>query len=427
MDRLSVRDGVQARLADSLETALRVGEGLARAVVTGGEEIVLSSRHACPGCGFSLSEVSPRLFSFNSPQGACPECSGLGSLREVDPEKLVLDPERSLAAGCLATVGHGPSSWVGRQIRQLADHMGFDIHTPWRRLPEEVRRLVMYGSDGELDWVWEGRKGAYRYRDRFEGVVPRLKRRLAETASEGVREELERFLSFAPCTACGGARLRRESLAVKVAGENIAEVSAMPVRRALEWFDGVELSTRDAEIAAKVLREVRDRLGFLVAVGLDYLTLDRMAGTLSGGESQRIRLATQVGSRLMGVLYVLDEPSIGLHQRDNRRLLDTLKGMRDLGNTVVVVEHDEETIREADWVIDLGPGAGRHGGRVVAAGPAGGDRPRRAEPDRRLPFRPKIDPPARAARQRATAIGSSSAAAPSTTSSRSTSASRSAG
>jgi excinuclease ABC subunit A len=215
----------------------------------------------------------------------------------------------------------------------------------------------------------ESRKGAYRYRDRFEGVVPRLQRRLAETSSEEVRGELERFLSFAPCRACGGARLRREALAVKVAGASLAEVSALPVRRALEWFQGLELDRRDAEVAAKLLREVEDRLAFLVAVGLDYLTLDRMAGTLSGGESQRIRLATQVGSKLMGVLYVLDEPSIGLHQRDNRRLLETLKGMRDLGNTVVVVEHDEETIREADWVIDLGPGAGRQGGRVVAAGP----------------------------------------------------------
>ena len=369
VDRLSVRDGVGSRLADSLETTLRVGEGLAIAAVADGEEVVLSSRHACPRCGFSLAEVSPRLFSFNSPQGACPECSGLGALREVDPEKLVLDPERSLAAGCLATVGHGPSSWVGRQIEQLAQQMGFDTHTPWRRLSDEVRQLIMYGSDDELDWVWQSRKGAYRYRDRFEGVMPRLERRLAETSSEHVRAELERYLSFAPCHACGGARLRRESLAVKVAGVNLAEVSALPVSRALRWFEDLELDRRDAEIAAKVLREVEDRLGFLVAVGLDYLSLDRMAGTLSGGESQRIRLATQVGSRLMGVLYVLDEPSIGLHQRDNRRLLDTLKGMRDLGNTVVVVEHDEETIREADWVIDLGPGAGRHGGRVVAAGP----------------------------------------------------------
>ena len=369
VDRLSVRDGVASRLADSLETALRVGEGLARAAVSDGDDLVLSARHACPECGFSLSEISPRLFSFNSPQGACPQCSGLGSLREADPEKLVLDPERSLSAGCLATVGHGPTSWIGRQIVQLAGHMGFDTHTPWRRLPEDVRRLIMYGSDTELDWVWEGRKGAYRYRDRFEGVVPRLERRLAETSSEGVRAELERYLSFAPCHACDGTRLRREALAVKVTGRSLAEVSALPVRRALEWFEGLELERRDAEIVAKVLREVRDRLGFLVAVGLDYLTLDRMAGTLSGGESQRIRLATQVGSRLMGVLYVLDEPSIGLHQRDNRRLLATLRGMRDLGNTVVVVEHDEETIREADWVIDLGPGAGRHGGRVVAAGP----------------------------------------------------------
>ncbi len=369
VDRLKIRPGVRSRLADSMETALRVGEGLVRVAVAGGEEIVLSSRHACPSCGFSLSEVSPRLFSFNSPQGACPACSGLGFLREVDPERLVLDPERSLLAGCLATVGHGPSSWYRRQLEQLAHHLDIDLHTPWRRLPEPVRRLIMYGSDHEIDWVWEGRKGAYRYRDRFEGLAPRLERRYAETSSEEIRRELERFMSLAPCHTCGGARLRPEALAVKVAGLSIAEASALPVRRALDWFEALPLGDRDREIAGKVLREVRDRLGFLVAVGLDYLSLDRMAGTLSGGESQRIRLATQVGSKLMGVLYVLDEPSIGLHQRDNRRLLETLKGMRDLGNTVVVVEHDEETIREADWVIDLGPGAGRHGGRLVAAGP----------------------------------------------------------
>jgi excinuclease ABC subunit A len=371
VDRLRVREGVAPRLADSLETALRVGEGLVRAAISDGSETVLSARHACPGCGFSLSEVSPRLFSFNSPQGACTACSGLGFLREVDPEKLVLDPERSVLSGSLATVGHGPSSWYRRQLEQLADQVGIDLHTPWRHLPEELRRLIMYGSDRELDWVWQGRKGAYRYRDRFEGLVPRLERRYAETSSEGVRHELERYMSFAPCHACGGARLRPEALAVKVGERSIAEVSALPVRRALEWFDTLTLNEREAAIAAKVLREVRDRLSFLESVGLDYLTLDRMAGSLSGGESQRIRLATQVGSKLMGVLYVLDEPSIGLHQRDNRRLLETLKGMRDLGNTVVVVEHDEETIREADWVIDLGPGAGRLGGRVVAAGPPG--------------------------------------------------------
>jgi excinuclease ABC subunit A len=368
VDRLSIRDGVAARLADSLETALRVGEGLIRVVVVDGDELVLSSRHSCPSCGYSLSEISPRLFSFNSPQGACPECSGLGFLREVDPEKLVLDPDRTLSAGCLATIGHGPESWIGRQLAQLGGQLGFDLHTRWRSLPEAVRELVMFGSAEEHDFVWEGRKGAYRFRDRFEGVVPRLERRYKETSSEQVRRELERYMSFAPCHTCHGARLRPESLAVKVAGASLAEISALPVRRALDWFEDLGLDEREAQIANKVLREVRDRLGFLVSVGLEYLTLDRMAGTLSGGESQRIRLATQVGSKLMGVLYVLDEPSIGLHQRDNRRLLDTLKGMRDLGNTVVVVEHDEETIRDADWVIDLGPGAGRLGGHVVAVG-----------------------------------------------------------
>jgi len=368
VDRLSVRKGVASRLADSIETSLRVGKGLTVAAVENSEEIVLSARHACPQCGFSLTEVSPRLFSFNSPQGACPTCSGLGYLREVDAEKLVIDPERTLGGGCLAMVGKARSSWFRHQIEQLSVALGFDLETPWRQLPDEIRRVLMYGTDSEHEFVWEGRKGAYRYRDRFEGAVPRLERRYAETSSEDVRRELERYMSFAPCGDCHGARLRREALAVKIGGRNLVDVSALSVDRALNWFSSLELNARDAEIADKILREVRDRLGFLVSVGLDYLSLDRMAGTLSGGESQRIRLATQVGSKLMGVLYVLDEPSIGLHQRDNRRLLDTLKGMRDLGNTVVVVEHDEETIREADWVIDLGPGAGRNGGKVVASG-----------------------------------------------------------
>ncbi len=369
VDRLAGRDGVTSRLADSLETALRIADGLAVVAFEAGSEIVLSSRHACPECGFSFAEVSPRLFSFNSPQGACPECTGLGFLREVDPEKLVLDPDRSIAAGCLASVGAGSSSWVGRQLDQLAQHLGFDLHQPWRTLPEVVRRTVLLGTDHELDFLWEGSKGAYQYRDRFEGLVGRLERRYRETTSEASRTEIERYMSFAPCQRCGGRRLQPAALAVKVAGASIADVSALAVHRALAWFDRLQLGERDERIARKILSEVRDRLGFLVSVGLDYLSLDRMASTLSGGESQRIRLATQVGSKLMGVLYVLDEPSIGLHQRDNRRLLDTLMGMRDLGNTVVVVEHDEETIRAADWVVDLGPGAGRLGGRVVAAGP----------------------------------------------------------
>ncbi|MCD4749092.1 MAG: excinuclease ABC subunit UvrA [Thermoanaerobaculales bacterium] len=369
IDRLSVRGGVESRLADSLETALKVGDGLVRIAIVDGEELQLSSRHACPECGFSFEEISPRLFSFNSPHGACPTCSGLGFQREVDPELLIVDGTRSIAAGCLATVSQGTNSWFGRKLQQLAQTGGFSLSIPWRELPEEVRRLILFGSDEEFDFVWEGRKGAYRFRDRLEGLVPRVERRYRETSSEETRRDLERYMSFAPCSACQGVRLRSEALAVLVDGASLAEISAMPIHRARGWFSGLNLSARDEEIACKVLREINDRLHFLESVGLEYLSLDRMARTLSGGESQRIRLATQVGSKLMGVLYVLDEPSIGLHQRDNRRLLETLVGMRDLGNTVVVVEHDEETIRAADWVIDLGPGAGRHGGRVVAEGP----------------------------------------------------------
>ena len=254
VDRLSVREGMAGRLADSLETALRIGEGLAKIATGDGDEHVFSARHACPTCGFSIAEVSPRLFSFNSPQGACPECSGLGFLREVDPEKLVVDPERSLSAGCLAVLQAGSSSWRKRQLEQLAEHAGFDLHTPWRRLPEEVRRLIMYGSDGEMDFVWQGRKGAYRYRDRFEGYVPRLERRYRETASEEVRRELERTMSFAPCHACGGVRLRADALAVTVASASIADVTSLPVRSALAWFDALDLSERDRRIAAKILR-----------------------------------------------------------------------------------------------------------------------------------------------------------------------------
>jgi excinuclease ABC subunit A len=401
VDRLSVRDGIAGRLADSLETALRVGEGLVRIAPLEGDEIVLSANLACPECGFSLSEVSPRLFSFNSPHGACPECSGLGFLREVDPEKLVLDPERSIAAGALAGVGAGPGSWYRHQIEQLGEHLDFDLRTPWRKLPDEIRQMIMLGTDGEMEWVWKGRKGAYRYRDTFEGLVARIERRYGETTSEEIRRDLEKYMSFAPCHACRGARLRREALAVLVDGASLPEISSLPIHRARDWFANLALSERDRIIADKVLREVRDRLGFLVSVGLDYLSLDRMAGTLSGGESQRIRLATQVGSKLMGVLYVLDEPSIGLHQRDNRRLLDTLKGMRDLGNTVVVVEHDEETIREADWVVDLGPGGGSPRRAARCGGRTRCHRGQSQEPHRPLPVGRRAHSGARIASRRA--------------------------
>jgi len=369
IDRLEVRDDLGNRLVASLETALKVGDGLIRIAPQSGEEFVLSARHSCPSCGFTLPELSPRLFSFNSPQGACPTCTGLGMVQEVDPDRVVLDPERSLAAGAVATVQEGKRSFRWRQLKTLADAMGFSLGRPWRALPEEVRRAVLYGTEHELNFAFVGQRSRWEYRAPFEGIVPGLERRYRETTSLDMRAEIERYMSMRPCPGCNGRRLRREALAVRIGDRNVHEVVALSVKDALAWFAALRLSDRDAAIASKILKEIADRLGFMASVGLDYLTLDRTSGTLSGGESQRIRLATQIGSKLMGVLYVLDEPSIGLHQRDNRRLLDTLKGMRDLGNTVLVVEHDEETMREADWIVDLGPGAGEHGGEVVAQGP----------------------------------------------------------
>jgi excinuclease ABC subunit A len=369
VDRLEVRDDLGNRLADSLETALKVGEGVVRIAPAQGEEFVLSSRHACPRCGFALTELSPRLFSFNSPQGACPACTGLGVVQEVDAEKLVVDPERTLAHGAIAIIQEGRTSFRWRQLQTLSQAMGFSLNRPWKHLPEEVRHAILFGTgERELDFKFVGNRSLWQYRAPFEGLVKMLERLYRETASLERRAEIERFMSMSPCQQCGGRRLRREALAVRVGERNVVEVVALSVKDALAWFRSLALSERERHIAAKILKEVADRLGFLASVGLDYLTLDRTAGTLSGGESQRIRLATQIGSKLMGVLYVLDEPSIGLHQRDNRKLLATLQGMRDLGNTVLVVEHDEETMREADWLIDLGPGAGIHGGEVVAEG-----------------------------------------------------------
>lgn len=369
VDRLAARADVAGRLAESLETALKVGDGLVRIAPISGEEFLLSTRHSCPECGFSLPELSPRLFSFNSPQGACPECTGLGQVQEVDPDKLVADPQRSLAAGALVVVQERRRSWRWRQLETLSAAMGFSLHAPWRSLPEAAQMAVLWGTgDQELHFNFVGQRSAYQYRAPFEGIIPSLQRRYRETTSPEARSEIERYMSARACPQCRGRRLRREALAVTVGGSTLHDIGELPIRNAVAWFENLALSSREEHIAAKILKEVRDRLGFLASVGLDYLTLNRTAGTLSGGESQRIRLATQVGSRLMGVLYVLDEPSIGLHQRDNRRLLDTLKGMRDLGNTVLVVEHDQETMLEADWIVDLGPGAGVHGGEVVAQG-----------------------------------------------------------
>ncbi|KDA53363.1 excinuclease ABC subunit A [Thermoanaerobaculum aquaticum] len=369
VDRLEVRQDLAQRLADSLETALRVGDGLVRIAPKDREEFVLSSRHACPQCGFSLAELSPRLFSFNSPQGACPSCTGLGSVQEIDPGKLILDPQRSLAAGAVAGIAESGRSFRWRQLQTLAKAMGFSLHVPWYKLPEPVQRAILYGTTQELHFEFVGERSTWAYRAPFEGLVPALERKYRETRSPEVRAEIERFMSQKPCPACGGRRLRREALAVHIRGKNIHDVVELSVRESLKFFQSLELTPREQQIAGKILKEINDRLEFLAAVGLDYLTLSRTSGTLSGGEAQRIRLATQIGSKLMGVLYVLDEPSIGLHQRDNRKLLATLKGMRDLGNTVLVVEHDEETMREADWIVDLGPGAGIHGGEVVAEGP----------------------------------------------------------
>jgi excinuclease ABC subunit A len=353
VDRLVVRDTLGARLADSLETALRLADGVAQVEpAEGGEPMVFSERLACAGCGVAFPEVSPRMFSFNNPYGACPECGGIGTREEIDPDRLVPNPARSLRQGALA-------AWVGREttyFRQtlavLAKRYRFDLDTPWGKLRKPVRDVVLFGE----------KEGG------FEGMVRVLERRYRDTQSEEARREIEQFMAERPCPACGGARLRRESLAFRVGGRSIAEVGTLAIKAAAAFFDGLVLSEREAAIARRVLKEIRERLGFLVNVGLEYLTLDRPAGTLSGGEGQRIRLATQIGSSLVGVLYILDEPSIGLHQRDNRRLLDTLKRLRDLGNTVLVVEHDEETIRAADFVVDLGPGAGELGGHVVAVG-----------------------------------------------------------
>ena len=371
IDRIVVKPGIEKRLADSLETSLKVSGGLVVLAPEGAAEETLSQSYACAECGSGLTEITPRLFSFNSPYGACPTCSGLGTLMGVDPEKIVPDRERSINAGAVAPWPEGSKSWRMKMVETLAKAMRFSLDTPWKKLPVEARRVILHGSgEKELAFSLTGKKSSYSWQGKYEGVIPMLDRRYKETDSPMIRAEIEKYMSMHPCPACGGKRLRPEALAVTIAGRSIYDLSVLAVSDLRAWMRGLALDARQQAIAGKVVQEISDRLSFLDDVGVGYLTLERSSATLSGGESQRIRLATQIGSKLMGVLYVLDEPSIGLHQRDNAKLIATLQGMRDLGNSVLVVEHDEETIRAADWVIDLGPGAGVHGGEVVAEGTA---------------------------------------------------------
>ncbi|MGB9792900.1 MAG: excinuclease ABC subunit UvrA, partial [Thermacetogeniaceae bacterium] len=368
VDRLVIRPGLERRLADSLEIALELGEGTVIVNILGSGDLIFSQNFACPECGIGLAELAPRLFSFNSPYGACPACSGLGYRMEVDPE-LVVDPDRSVREGALLPWTRSTQHYYPQLIRAILEHYGCSWDVPFRELPEEVQHVLLYGSEEHFRFRYEDFLGQKRvWYGRFEGVIPYLERRYRETDSEEARMEIEEFMTSRPCPECKGARLRPEALAVTVGGKNIAEVCRLTVLEAREFFRGLALTPREEKIAQQILKEIDNRLGFLVDVGLDYLTLDRQAGTLAGGEAQRIRLATQIGSGLVGVLYILDEPSIGLHPRDNTRLINTLKALRDLGNTLIVVEHDEEMMLNADQIIDIGPGAGIHGGEVVAQG-----------------------------------------------------------
>ncbi|HVO49505.1 MAG TPA: excinuclease ABC subunit UvrA [Thermoanaerobaculia bacterium] len=379
VDRLVVKrdDDTRRRLADSLETATKVGKGLVTVATLGAtadaptSDETLSTSYACPDCGTSLAEITPRLFSFNSPFGACPTCSGLGSVQKVDPDRLVPDASLSIRDGAIALYKPGSANWRLRQIEHLAKVLKFSIDVPWSKLPKDVREIIFHGSgDREIKWKWKSEKGEYAWSSAFKGLVPILEAKYKEVESEDARAEMENYMSASPCPDCKGRRLKPEALSVLVDGRSIDTLTALTLEDAQAFFTKLRPTARETEIAGKILKEIRDRLGFLNDVGIGYLSLSRASATLSGGEAQRIRLATQIGSKLMGVLYVLDEPSIGLHAKDNRKLIDTLVAMRDLGNTVVVVEHDEETIRLADRVVDLGPGAGIHGGEIVGEGTA---------------------------------------------------------
>jgi excinuclease ABC subunit A len=370
VDRLIIKDGLRARLTDSIETALGLADGLVEIAVVDGETTTYSEKLACPDGHVSLSELAPRVFSFNSPHGACPRCTGLGMQPEIDPDLVVPDPDLSISEGALVPWTVINSNFYEQVIQAIADRYEIDLETPWRDLRDEQKQLFLHGTDGEKLYVtYRNRMGRKRsYMLAFEGIVTSLERRYKETDSAYQKERIEEYMTLRPCPECGGARLKPTSLAVTVGDTNIAEMTRLSVERAIDFVDGLQLSDTERAIGARILKEIRERLGFLENVGVGYLTLDRAAATLSGGEAQRIRLATQIGSSLMGVLYILDEPSIGLHQRDNEKLLATLARLRSLGNTLIVVEHDEETIRAADHVVDMGPGAGEHGGEVVAQG-----------------------------------------------------------
>ncbi|MCG3088660.1 excinuclease ABC subunit UvrA [Sporosarcina cyprini] len=370
IDRIVLKEGIESRLSDSLESALRLAEGMVLVDIIDGEELLFSEHHACPLCGFSIGELEPRMFSFNSPFGACPECDGLGTKLEVDPDLVIPDRALSLKENAIAPWEPTSSQYYPELLKTVAKHFGISMTDPVSELSDEDLNKLLYGSrDDLIKFKYTNEFGNTRVNNiYFEGVLANVERRFRETSSDYIREQMEKYMAQRPCPACHGYRLKQEALAVKVNGRHVGQVTELSITEADRFFKGLTLSEKDRQIANMILREIEERLGFLINVGLDYLTLSRAAGTLSGGEAQRIRLATQIGSRLTGVLYILDEPSIGLHQRDNDRLIGTLQDMRDIGNTLIVVEHDEDTMMAADYLIDIGPGAGAAGGRIVSAG-----------------------------------------------------------
>ncbi|MBQ9790798.1 MAG: excinuclease ABC subunit UvrA [Clostridia bacterium] len=368
IDRIVIKDGIESRLAESIEQAENLSGGLI-IINVDGEDKLYSTKHACPKCGFSFGEISPRLFSFNTPVGACPDCYGIGSKLEVDAEKVVKHPDRSLNDGAIAVIGFMDSGFTNAYYKALSKRYGFSLDTPYKDLPQEIKDIILWGNGGEqLDVRYNSRKFSGEFQSSWEGVVPNLERRHRDTTSDYAKTEIEKLMVNCECQTCHGKRLKKEALSVLVGGKNISEVSNLSIVNLLDFMNNLKLSSKDEKISQSIVKEIKARLQFLFDVGLSYLTLSRSAGTLSGGEAQRIRLATQIGSGLVGVLYILDEPSIGLHPRDTGKLIESLKGLRDLGNTIVVVEHDEDTMRAADWIVDIGPKAGVHGGQVLVSG-----------------------------------------------------------